>query len=98
MYAIELPAEIDKNHQIHLQLPQTVTAGKVKVIVMYEETTQPDKPNTLGLSKEKIPISDEFNKPLLDFLNELSDVPENAGLSRDEIQKYIQQERQCWDS
>ena len=56
MYAIELPAEIDKNHQIHLQLPQTVTAGKVKVIVMYEETTQPDKPNILGLSKEKIQI------------------------------------------
>lgn len=98
MYAIELPAEIDHNHQIHLQLPQTVTVGKVKVIVMYEETSQPVKPNTLGLFKEKIQISDDFNKPLLDFLNELPDMPENAGLNRDEIQQYIQQERQSWDS
>ena len=65
---------------------------------MYEETLQPVKPNTLGLFKEKIQISDDFNKPLLDFLNELPDMPENAGLSRDEIQQYIQQERQSWDS
>ena len=45
MHAIELPAEIDQNHQIHLQLPETIKAGKAKVIVMYEEEAkQPSKP------------------------------------------------------
>ena len=54
MHAIELPAEIDHNHQIHLQLPKTVNAGKAKVIVIYEEeTTQLFKPITLGLFKGK---------------------------------------------
>jgi hypothetical protein len=37
MQAIELSAEIDKNRQIHLQLPNTVSAHKAKVIVMYED-------------------------------------------------------------
>lgn len=67
MHAIELPAEIDHNHQIHLQLPITVTSGKAKVIVMYEEeTTQLFKPITLGLFKGKIQISDDFDDPLPD--------------------------------
>jgi hypothetical protein len=34
---------------------------------------------------------------LADFLNELPDTPKNTGLSRVEIQQYIQEERQCWD-
>ena len=67
MHAIELPAEIDHNHQIHLQLPKTINAGKAKVIVMYEEeTTQLFKPITLGLFKGKIQISDDFDDPLPD--------------------------------
>jgi hypothetical protein len=80
MHTIELPAEIDHNNQIHLQLPKTVNARKAKVIVMYEDVAQPLKPITLA-----------------DFLNELPDTPKNAGLSRDEIQQYIQQERQSWE-
>ena len=52
MHAIELPAEIDQNHQIHLQLPETIKARKAKVIVMYEdEAAQPSKPITFGLFK-----------------------------------------------
>ena len=59
------PAEIDHNHQIHLQLPKTVASGKAKVIVMYEEeTTQQFKPITLGLFKGKIQISNDFDDPL----------------------------------
>lgn len=79
MHAIELPADIDQNHQIHLQLPKTVKAGKAKVIVMYEDVTPPLQPNSL-----------------VEFLNELP-APANNGLSRDEVQQYIQQERQSWD-
>lgn len=66
MHVIELPAEIDQNQQIHLQLPKTINARKAKVIVMYEETAQPLKPVTLGLFKEKIHISDDFDEPLPD--------------------------------
>lgn len=79
MHAIELPADIDQNHQIHLQLPKTVKAGKAKVIVMYEDVTSPLQANSL-----------------VEFLNELP-VPANNGLSRDEVQQYIQQERHNWD-
>lgn len=70
MHAIELPAEIDQNHQIHLQLPETVKAGKAKVIVMYEEETakpsKRSKPLKLGLFEGKIKISDDFDDPLPD--------------------------------
>lgn len=98
MHAIEFVAEIDQNHQIHLQLPETVNAGKAKVIVMYEdEAAQPQKPITFGLFKEKIQISDDFDEPLIGFSNQLPATPENAFLSREEIQQYIQDERQSWD-
>ena len=67
MHAIELPAEIDQNHQIHLQLPETIKARKAKVIVMYEEeTAKPSKPLKLGLFEGKIKISDDFDDPLPD--------------------------------
>ena len=66
MQAIELAAEIDHNQQIHLQLPKSIHAHKVKVIVMYEEIEQPLKPLTLGLFKGKIQLSDDFNEPLPD--------------------------------
>jgi hypothetical protein len=67
MHAIELPADIDQNHQIHLQLPETVKMGKAKVIVMYEEEAQaPSKPLKLGLFEGKIKISDDFDDPLPD--------------------------------
>jgi len=67
MHIIELPAEIDQNHQIHLQLPETIKARKAKVIVMYEdEAAQPQKPITFGLFKGKIQISDDFDEPLPD--------------------------------
>ena len=67
MHAIELPAEIDQNYQIHLQLPETIKARKAKVIVMYEdEIVMPAKPITFGLFKGKIQISDDFDEPLPD--------------------------------
>ncbi len=68
MQAIELSAEIDKNRQIHLQLPNSVNAHKVKVIVIYEdEQVSIDKKNrTLGLHKGMIEMSDDFDEPLPD--------------------------------
>lgn len=66
MHTIELPADIDQNHQIHLQLPETVKAGKAKVIVMVEDETTPHKPFKFGLFEGQIQISDDFDAPLPD--------------------------------
>ncbi len=66
MHTIELSADIDHNHQIHLQLPKTVNAHKAKVIVMYEDATQPVNAITLGLFKGKILVNNDFNEPLPD--------------------------------
>ncbi len=66
MQAIELSAEIDQNQQIHLQLPKNINAHKARVIVMYEEDEPPKKPIVLGLFKDKIQMSDDFNEPLPD--------------------------------
>ena len=67
MPALEFLVDIDQNHQIHLQLPETIKARKAKVIVMYEdEAAQPSKPITLGLIEGQIQISDDFDEPLPD--------------------------------
>lgn len=60
-------------------------------------------PETFKTGKAKVIVIVEDNEQaskqlaLADFLNELPINPENQGLSRDEIQQYIQEERQGWD-
>ncbi|MDD5267388.1 MAG: hypothetical protein PHO08_09715 [Methylococcales bacterium] len=67
MQAIELPVEIDQNHQIHLQLPETIASGKARAIIIYDETEKKlSKPLKLGLFEGKIKISDDFDDPLPD--------------------------------
>ncbi len=66
MLAIELPVSINHQHQIILQLPQTIQPQKAKVIVMYEDFETTNKPMKLGLFQGKIEMSDDFNEPLPD--------------------------------
>jgi hypothetical protein len=66
MHAIELPVSINHQHQIVLQLPQTIQPQKAKVIVMYENFETKNKPMKLGLFQGKIEMSDDFNEPLPD--------------------------------
>ena len=66
MIALELPAEIDEQHQIHLQLPQAVRAKTAKVIVLYEESPPAKKPLSLGLFAGKIHMANDFDAPLPD--------------------------------
>ena len=67
MHTIELPADIDDNHQIHLQLPETIKAQKAKVIVLFEDDiVQPSKLITLGLLEGQTHISEDFDDPLPD--------------------------------
>jgi hypothetical protein len=75
----EIETEIPSNHQLNIQLPDTIPAGRANIAVIYElaEIT-PDK-----------------NTRMAEFLNSLSDNP-TGGLSREEIQTYINQERASW--
>ena len=66
MQAIELKADIDEKQQIHLQLPATVAAQSVKVIVLYDEAPQPDQPanRVFGQFRGKVHMADDFDAEL----------------------------------
>ncbi len=55
MQAIELEATITNSHQIHLSLPDYITAKKAKVIVMFEDKREWD---SFFLSNQR--VSDDF--------------------------------------
>ena len=77
----EIETEIPVNHQLKLQIPDSIPSGHVKIAVIYE------LPKAAENKSEKLTA----------FLNALPDVPEGKGLSREAINDYIQQERQGWD-
>ena len=68
MQAIELTAQVTKQHEIHLKLPDDISASNVKVIVMYEntETVPQAKKRVFGQYRGKITISDSFDDELGD--------------------------------
>lgn len=51
MQAIELEATITQNHQIHLSIPDYITAKKAKVIVMFEEKNEKRLDKKMNLMK-----------------------------------------------
>ncbi len=71
MQAIEIETEIDENHEIHLRLPDKVRTRKARVLVIYDETPAPSerkaaRPVKLGLFRDQMEISDDFDEPLPD--------------------------------
>jgi len=83
MKAIELDAEITRDHAIHLKLPKEVRAGRARIIVLYEsdENAQTEIEPTRG--------------NLDDFLSTL---PTNTpGRDREEIAAQVETERASWD-
>ncbi len=64
MQALEFPAQIDSNKQIHLQLPANVNAQCARVIVIYDDAEKILKPIKLGLFSSQITMSDDFNQPV----------------------------------
>lgn len=67
MQAIELEAEITAQHEIHLKLPDNITAHTAKVIVLYEQEkaeTTPKK-RVFGQYRGKIDIADSFDDNLM---------------------------------
>lgn len=67
MQAIEMEAEVSNKHEIILKLPESINAGMVKVIVMFEEEPLPSKQKrTFGQFIGKIKINDDFDDALPD--------------------------------
>ena len=77
MKAIKLEAVIDDHHELYLKLPENVKAGRVEVIVMYDDdddlplsqsildkTNQPLR--KFGQFRGQIQMSGDFNDPLPD--------------------------------
>jgi hypothetical protein len=66
MQALELTTVINEQHQIHLQLPDSIKAGKAKVIVLLEDTTEPQQSQkrVFGQFRGKIKVSDDFDNEL----------------------------------
>lgn len=76
----EIETNIPVNHQLNIQLPDTIPSGRARIAVIYEITE---------LKQDKKIL-------MADFLNNLAD-NQTGGLSRDEIDTYINQERSSWD-
>jgi hypothetical protein len=78
----EIETDIPVNHQLHLQLPDTIPAGRAKIAVIYDvaELSSPT-------DKKKL---------MADFLASLPDNPV-GGLTVAEIDTYIHDERASWD-
>lgn len=77
----EMETQISSNHQLHIQLPDSIPAGRAKIAIIYELAEQ-QKPTKQSLMAE--------------FLNNLPE-PKNQGLSREQIQTYMDEERTSWD-
>ncbi|KOR29658.1 hypothetical protein TI03_01785 [Achromatium sp. WMS1] len=74
MQAIEIEADIDENHAIHITLPKKIQTHRVRLLVMYDESTTPkqspksqeSRPIKLGLFCGQIHMSNDFDAPLAD--------------------------------
>lgn len=66
MPTIELEAEINEQHQLNLTLPANTPVGTAKVIVQFEPKKASGAPIKLGLFRDKIRMSSDFDAPLPD--------------------------------
>lgn len=78
----EIETEIPGNHQLNIQLPDTIPTGRAKIAVIYEVA--------------ELPPPTDKKKLMADFLASLPDNPE-GGLTVEEIDAYIHDERASWD-
>jgi hypothetical protein len=76
----EIETQIPQNHQLQLQLPETIPAGHAKIAVIYE----------LPEATENKAVK------MAAFLNGLPDETDESGMSREAINEFLQQERQDW--
>jgi len=76
----EIETDIPRDHQLHIQLPDTIPAGRAKIAVIYE------------LDDAKV-TEDSL---MTEFLKSLP-VTKTQGLSVEQMQAYITEERASWE-
>lgn len=76
----EIETDIPRDHQLHIQLPDTIPAGRAKIAVIYELTDAKVTEDSL----------------MTEFLKSLP-VTKTQGLSVEQIQAYITEERASWE-
>lgn len=82
MHTIKLKAVIDSSRQLHLQLPPDTPAGSAEVIVTVTPT--PDAANAAPMAS------------LCEFFARL-DADGRPRLSAQEVDRWIEDERNAWD-
>ncbi len=76
----EIETDIPRDHQLHIQLPDTIPAGRAKIAVIYELTDAKVTEDSL----------------MTEFLKSLP-VTKTQGLSVEQIQANITEERASWE-
>ena len=76
----EIETDIPRDHQLHIQLPDTIPAGWAKIAVIYELTDAKVTEDSL----------------MTEFLKSLP-VTKTQGLSVEQIQANITEERASWE-
>ena len=82
----ETETEVSATRQVVIQLPDNVSPGKVRVTVFYEVES-----NAIQLGAR-----DEKDRSMAEFLNNLP-INYEGGLTTEEIQTRVDEERQSWD-
>lgn len=82
MRAIELQAEITKDHELRVKLPEDVAAGSARVIVLLEEPE--------GAARQSA-----AQKKMRDFFQRLDEKKVNERTA-DEIDLVLENERNSW--
>ena len=83
MRAVKLPAQIDEDHTLHLQLPEEIHEGPAEVIVLVPEPTA-----SAQTQPERASLEDFLARPRVDsrFIR-----------SKDDIDEYLREERESWE-
>ena len=76
----EIETDIPVNHELHIQLPDTIPAGRAKIAVIYEIANEP--------------IISEQPENLLDFLG--AGKAHARFSSAEEIDKFVMDNRETW--
>ncbi len=83
MRAVKLPARVNKDHTLRVQLPEEIREGPAEVIVLVSEPSDGDLSQPEGVSLE-----DFLARPRVDrqFIR-----------SKEEIDDYLRAERESWE-
>lgn len=82
MCAIKLKAHIKSDHRLELELPADVPEGEAEVIVLVEETQR---------------VQDREQRRYLEAFFEDLDKTDRPRMTKEEIDRYLEEERVGWE-